>query len=36
VGRVAIGIPTSLKKIACPDGEQMQSNRSGLDEALWN
>ena len=34
VVRVATGTPTSMKNLSCPAGEQMQSMRTGLVEAL--
>jgi hypothetical protein len=36
VVRVATGTPTSMKNLSFPAGEQIQSKRTGLDEALWN
>jgi len=36
VVRVATGTPTSMKNFSCPDGEHMHSNRTGLEETLWN
>jgi len=36
VVRVATGMPTSIKNLSCPAGEQMQTRRAGSEEALWN